>query len=141
MRFGFYLPTRGPVATPSALAAFAREGEQLGFRELVQRGQFWALAGQVDLGEAPFARYDRDEPARIALVNDTVFPHAMHLHGMHFHEILPDGSLGAHRDTTMLVRGETRDIAFLADNPGDWLLHCHMLSHAASGMMTWIRVT
>ncbi len=31
MRFGFYLPTRGPVATPAALSAFARKGEELGF--------------------------------------------------------------------------------------------------------------
>ncbi|MGY9048673.1 MAG: multicopper oxidase domain-containing protein, partial [Rhodobacterales bacterium] len=27
------------------------------------------------------------------------------------------------------------------DYPGRWLFHCHMLSHAASGMMTWMRVT
>lgn len=31
MRFGFYLPTRGPVATPSALSTFAQTGERLGF--------------------------------------------------------------------------------------------------------------
>jgi FtsP/CotA-like multicopper oxidase with cupredoxin domain len=37
--------------------------------------------------------------------------------------------------------GETREIAFVADNPGKWLFHCHMLSHAASGMMTWIDVS
>jgi FtsP/CotA-like multicopper oxidase with cupredoxin domain len=37
-------------------------------------------------------------------------------------------------------RGETVEIAFVADNPGDWLLHCHMLEHAAAGMMTWLRV-
>jgi hypothetical protein len=42
--------------------------------------------------------------------------------------------------TTLLDRGEVRDIAFVADNPGKWLLHCHMLSHAASGMMTWVNV-
>ena len=69
-----------------------------------------------------------------------VRPYAMHLHGMHCHEIAPDGSLGALRDTTLLDRGEMRDIAFVADNPGKWLLHCHMLSHAASGMMTWVNV-
>ncbi|MFT5510814.1 MAG: FtsP/CotA-like multicopper oxidase with cupredoxin domain, partial [Hyphomicrobiaceae bacterium] len=32
------------------------------------------------------------------------------------------------------------EIAFVADNPGEWLLHCHMLSHAASGMTTRIVV-
>ncbi|NVL01352.1 multicopper oxidase domain-containing protein, partial [Ruegeria pomeroyi] len=36
---------------------------------------------------------------------------------------------------------ETHEIVFAADNPGRWAFHCHMLSHAASGMMTWIEVT
>ena len=64
----------------------------------------------------------------------------MHLHGMHFHEVAEDGSLGPLRDTTLIFGGEKRDIAFVADNPGDWLFHCHMLSHAASGMMAWMKV-
>ena len=32
------------------------------------------------------------------------------------------------------------EIAFVADNPGKWLIHCHMLGHATSGMMTWFEV-
>ena len=32
------------------------------------------------------------------------------------------------------------EIAFVADTPGKWLIHCHMLGHAASGMTTWINV-
>ena len=52
---------------------------------------------------------------------------------------VPEG--GAMRDTVLLDRNETAsEIAFVADNPGDWLLHCHMLEHAAAGMRTWIRV-
>ncbi|WP_342456045.1 multicopper oxidase domain-containing protein [Phaeobacter gallaeciensis] len=35
----------------------------------------------------------------------------------------------------------TRTITFADDNRGDRLLHCHMLTHAASGMKTWARVT
>ena len=65
----------------------------------------------------------------------------MHLHGMHFSEVLPDGTLGPLRDTLLMLRGETREIAFQAHNPGDWLFHCHMLSHHAAGMGTWVRVT
>ena len=64
----------------------------------------------------------------------------MHLHGMHFREVLADGTLGPMRDTLLMDSAERREIAFAADNPGDWLLHCHMLSHAVSGMMTWVRV-
>ena len=90
--------------------------------------------------EAPLAELARGEPVRLAIVNDTAFPHAMHLHGMHFREILPEGGFGALRDTITLFRGETREIAFTASNPGDWLLHCHMLGHQAAGMTTWLRV-
>ncbi len=32
-------------------------------------------------------------------------------------------------------------IAFVADNPGKWMIHCHMLDHQAAGMMTWFEVT
>ncbi len=35
MRYGFYLPTRGPLATPSALEALVRRGEALGFQSVV----------------------------------------------------------------------------------------------------------
>lgn len=41
----------------------------------------------------------------------------------------------------LLICGETRTVALVADNPGKWLFHCHMLSQAASGMMTWLEVT
>ena len=41
----------------------------------------------------------------------------------------------------LVMPNETTEIAFVADNPGKWLLHCHMLGHAASGMTNWIMVT
>ena len=89
----------------------------------------------------PLVKVSRGETVFLTISNDTAFPHAMHLHGMHFHEVSPDMSLGPLRDTTLLNRGDARSIAFVTDNPGQWLLHCHMLSHAASGMMTWVDVT
>ncbi|NNF70692.1 MAG: multicopper oxidase family protein [Rhodobacteraceae bacterium] len=116
-------------------------GRMSSMRDMAQSGNFWALNGAVaGMDGAPLAALSRGETVRLKINNDTAFPHAMHLHGMHFREIAPDGSLGALRDTTLLDRGEVREIAFVADNPGKWLLHCHMLSHAASGMMTWIDV-
>ena len=83
---------------------------------------------------------DLGETIRIAIANDTAWPHAMHLHGHHFHQITADGQQGPLRDTLLMDRGETAEIAFVADNPGDWLLHCHMLEHSAAGMMTWLRI-
>ena len=78
---------------------------------------------------------------RLTMVNDTSWPHAMHLHGHHFRAIAPDGSEGPLRDTLLMNRGETVDVAFVADNPGDWLLHCHMPEHSVAGMKTWFRVS
>ena len=52
-----------------------------------------------------------------------------------------DGTLGPMRDTILSYPDEPLEIAFVADNPGKWLFHCHMLGHAASGMTTWINVT
>ena len=122
------------------MASARFEGQDMGFQQLVQRGQFWALAGQVGRGETPFARYARGETARIRLFNDTLFPHAMHLHGMHFRTVAADGSLGPMRDTLLVMPQESAEIAFVADNAGKWLLHCHMLGHAGSGMTNWIEV-
>ena len=34
-----------------------------------------------------------------------------------------------------MLDGETYDIAFVADNPGVWMDHCHNLEHAADGMV------
>lgn len=114
--------------------------EQVGFREMVDANQFWALNGTVGMTEAPLVHVDRNQTVRLEIFNDSVFPHAMHLHGMHFREVFGDGTLGHLQDTLLMLGGQTREIAFMAHNPGDWLLHCHMLGHAASGMMTWLKV-
>jgi FtsP/CotA-like multicopper oxidase with cupredoxin domain len=103
-------------------------------------GGIWAFNGQSGLTETPYHSFERGQTARIRLVNDTRFPHGIHLHGHHFYEVGADGSLGALRDTTFVDVGETRDIVCVFDNPGKWLLHCHMLGHQAAGMKTWVEV-
>ncbi|WP_170475732.1 multicopper oxidase family protein [Ruegeria arenilitoris] len=119
----------------------ARIGEtELTGRELAQLGRFWALNGEAERPAEPFLKTSVDSIHRIEFVNETAFPHAMHLHGHHFRLVDGDGSLGPWRDTVLVDRGQTQQIVLMADNPGDWLLHCHMLGHAASGMMSWFRV-
>ncbi|MEW9920228.1 multicopper oxidase family protein [Marimonas sp. MJW-29] len=116
-------------------------GQSRSMMELAQAGKFWAFNGAVGgMDGPPLAELSLGETVRLRMRNDTAFAHGMHLHGMHFHEVAPDGNLGAMRDATLMQRGEAREVVFVADNPGKWLLHCHMLSHAASGMMTWIDV-
>ncbi len=103
-------------------------------------GDIWAFNGQSGLTDTPFHKFEHGQTARIRLVNDTRFPHGIHLHGHHFFEVRADDGLGAFRDTTLVDAGETRDIVCVFDNPGKWLLHCHMLGHQAAGMKTWMEV-
>lgn len=136
-----HIPLRMEGGAMGGMRGAMMGGQMSSMREIVDSGNFWAFNGAVGgMVDDPFAAVFLGETVQVKITNDTAFPHAMHLHGMHFHEILTDGSLGPLRDTTLLDRGDTRDIAFVADNPGKWLLHCHMLSHAASGMTTWIEV-
>ncbi|WP_420405276.1 multicopper oxidase family protein [Nisaea sp.] len=109
-------------------------------RGLVQQGKVWAFNGRADMPDEPLISAAAGETIRIRIENRTGWPHAMHLHGHHFRKVLEGGALGAHRDTLLMDREEIAEIAFVADNPGDWLLHCHMVEHSAAGMMTWIRV-
>ena len=94
----------------------------------------------MDRSETPFLDAGLGDLHRISFVNDTTFPHAMHLHGHHFCQTLSDGGLGPWRDTLLVPAGETRQIALATDNPGKWLIHCHMLGHARAGMVSWINV-
>lgn len=103
-------------------------------------GEIWALNGQSGLKDTPFHSFENGQTARIRLVNETRFAHGIHLHGHHFFEVGSDDSLGAFRDTTLVEPGETRDIVCVFDNPGKWLLHCHMLGHQAADMKTWVEV-
>ncbi|MHA3977678.1 multicopper oxidase family protein [Halovulum sp. GXIMD14794] len=115
-------------------------GEQVDGRTLAEQGLFWALNGNAGVPPEPFIEAERGETLRIPIANMTAFPHAMHLHGHHFREVLATGGLGPARDTILVDPGTVREIAVLCDNPGDWLFHCHMLSHHAAGMATWIKV-
>ena len=65
--------------------------------------------------------------------------HPMHLHGHHFRVAATDGKdipLSAQwPETTVLVGvGQTRNIEFISDAPGDWAFHCHMTHHIMNQM-------
>ena len=109
-------------------------------RDLAAQGKVWAMNRRADMPEQPLFTARRGETVLLELVNDTAWPHAMHLHGHHCRPIAAEGGAGPLRDTVLVERGETLRVAFAADNPGDWLLHCHMLEHSVGGMRTWFRV-
>ncbi len=65
------------------------------------------------------------------------------MHGHVFRVLTRNGRPEAYRpwaDTVLLDPDSRAEIAFVADNPGDWMLHCHVLEHQASGMMAVVRV-
>jgi FtsP/CotA-like multicopper oxidase with cupredoxin domain len=75
---------------------------------------------------------------RIHIVNKTEGTHPIHIHG-HVFSVLSKGThpvTGSpiHLDAILVGPHETWDVAFKADNPGIWMLHCHVLGHAAHGM-------
>lgn len=121
------------------------DGEWLGMRELVDRhGLVWAFNANAGMPDAPLFRVSKGTTVKLALTNRTSWPHAMHLHGHHFKQIArkPDGPREPYwRDTILLNPDDDFTMAFVADNPGKWMLHCHMLEHQAGGMMTWFEVT
>ncbi|MGR3542241.1 MAG: multicopper oxidase family protein [Hasllibacter sp.] len=113
------------------------------FRQLVRAGRVWAFNGVAgDMAEPAFAA-PLGRTVRMRLTNDTAFAHAIHVHGHHFEVTARGGRPDPHRDrrdTVLVWPGEPVEIAFVADNPGRWLLHCHMLGHQASGMISWFEV-
>lgn len=75
---------------------------------------------------------------KIHIVNNSDIPHPMHLHG-HSMKILtkngvPLSGSPIYLSTLLVSKHESYDIAFIADNPGLWMIHCHNLDHAANGM-------
>ena len=86
---------------------------------------------------------ERGRSCVLTFRNESGFWHPMHLHG-HAFRVLSRGGVAMPRpewrDTVLVAPRETIQIAFVADNPGDWMLHCHVLEHQAGGMMAAIRV-
>jgi FtsP/CotA-like multicopper oxidase with cupredoxin domain len=79
----------------------------------------------------------------LTLRNETAWTHPMHLHGFSFRVLTRSGAPVSHRewaDTVPVPPNQSVEIAFVADNPGDWMLHCHVTDHQVSGMMTVLRV-
>ncbi len=71
------------------------------------------------------------ERVEVKFINDTMMWHPMHIHG-HTFQI---GTKGARKDTVIVRPMETVTVQFEADNPGQWLFHCHNAYHAERGMM------
>jgi FtsP/CotA-like multicopper oxidase with cupredoxin domain len=100
-------------------------------------GFVWGFNGRRFGEDTPLA-VRQGERVEVTLVNRTDMSHPVHLHGHPFQVVAIDGAArnGALRDTVLVPIGGSVTIAFIADNPGHWALHCHNLYHMAAGMMT-----
>ncbi|MCW5632791.1 MAG: multicopper oxidase family protein [Rubrivivax sp.] len=108
----------------------------------------WSVNGQAHLthdpAHAPEFEVARGRTVRLTFENRTAWWHPMHLHGHSFRELARNGRPPpgrAWRDTMLVAPRESVEVAFVADNPGDWLIHCHVLEHHAGGMGTRFRVS
>ena len=98
------------------------------------QGYTWTINGQTyspDQGLPVHA----GQRVRLAMSNTTTMFHPMHLHGHTFQVVAPSG-VGPRKDTVNVLPGQTVTVEFDADNPGQWLTHCHNIYHGESGMMT-----
>lgn len=62
--------------------------------------------------------------------------HPMHVHGHTFQVVDHPSGAGARKDTSLVLPGHTVEVDLDANNPGQWMVHCHNLYHGEGGMMT-----
>ncbi|MBX3493789.1 MAG: copper resistance system multicopper oxidase, partial [Parvibaculum sp.] len=86
--------------------------------------------------EAAPIRVRHGERVRIEFVNETMMAHPMHLHGMFFELENGAGARRPLKDTVIVPPGKSVSVILTAREVGAWPLHCHLLYHMASGMMT-----
>jgi len=117
------------------------------FREDRNTRAFWFMNGaamtEMKTKVPPLLTLKRGTSHVIDMENDTVFEHPMHLHGHAFRVLSVNGKAEPHRpwrDTVLVPARSKARVALHADNPGDWMFHCHILEHQAAGMMGIVRV-
>lgn len=94
-------------------------------------GREWLLNGKTYAQHEPLA-ISKGDRVRIRMRNTTTMFHPMHLHG---HTFAVAGN-GTRKDTVNVLPKQSQSIDFDADNPGQWLMHCHNVYHGELGMMT-----
>jgi len=116
--------------------------------DMMEGGAMWAINGVAMPADhsrhtEPVLTLDLGKSYVLAIDNQTAWHHPIHLHGHSFRVITRNGKPTKYRewcDTFLMAPRERAEIAFVADNPGDWMFHCHILDHQEAGMMSVFRV-
>lgn len=106
----------------------------------------WLINGQAfDVAnpgtQQPQVRVQQGQRVALKFVNETPMSHPMHLHGHSFQVVaINDRPIsGALRDTVLVPGRSSVTVAFDANNPGLWFVHCHVLWHLEAGMATLVQ--
>ncbi|MGW2619369.1 multicopper oxidase family protein [Streptomyces sp. NPDC001500] len=97
----------------------------------------WSINGRAFDMNDPAAdplTIEQGQRVRLDFVNATQMWHPMHLHG-HTYQL---GNSGPRKDTAIVLPKKKLSVVFDADNPGQWMLHCHNAYHGEVGMMALV---
>ncbi|MGH8970085.1 MAG: multicopper oxidase family protein [Actinomycetes bacterium] len=101
-------------------------------------GFWWSINGKL-FPDIPMFIVAEGDVVRMTISNGSGDVHPMHLHGHHAVVLSRDGVEATGSpwwvDSLNVEDGETFEVAFVADNPGVWMDHCHNLDHAAEGLV------
>ena len=119
------------------------DGQMVKTAEMMEKhGLAWTMnytaQHEHSLLQEPLFRVKQGTHIILRMINETDFLHPMHLHGHFFRVVAVNGQktrFQEWRDTVLMGPRESVDVAFVADNPGEWMFHCHILDHSAGGMM------
>ncbi|CAM5470962.1 copper resistance system multicopper oxidase [Sphingobium scionense] len=100
----------------------------------------WSFDGvKLSEGAEPIA-FRHMERVRVTLINDTMMPHPIHLHGHFFELVTGEAAHNPRKHTVNVLPGGKLSFDLTADALGDWAFHCHMLMHMHAGMMRVVTV-
>jgi FtsP/CotA-like multicopper oxidase with cupredoxin domain len=101
-------------------------------------GMWWTINGHL-FPDVPMFVVAEGDVVRMRVTNHSGEVHPMHLHGHHAVVLSRNGVRATGSpwwtDSLNVGNGESYDIAFVADNPGIWMDHCHNLPHAQEGLV------
>ena len=101
-------------------------------------GVWWSINGRL-FPNVPMYVVRQGDVVAMHIANHSGEVHPMHLHGHNVVVLARNGVAASGSpwwvDSLNVLPGETYDIAFVANNPGIWMDHCHNLKHAAQGMV------